>query len=309
MSTISEAQSKLVHSVINYISTEYEKIFHNKYREYIDLFTLVASQTLDLIANCDAPYHNLEHTLEVTLVGQEIFYGKYTCEEQVSPQEWIDYMISLLCHDIGYVKGICSCDRPAESTFATGINDALITLPATATGASLTPYHVDRSKLFVVENFSTYKLINIDVIQLNIELTRFPVPKDKLYKDILGFPGLTRAADLIGQLSDPSYLSKLPALFAEFEEIGTNKILGYAEPKDLRAGYPRFYWHVVSMYLTHSIRYLETTRSGKAILENLYGNRATVEKELDNFYNKKSNVFDRMSNLFQQFNKKILQRT
>jgi len=304
MGIISEAQSKSIHSFIHYISIEYEKIFNNEYREYIELFTLIASQTLEKIANCDAPYHNLEHTIGVTLVGQEIIYGKYTCEELVSPQEWINYMISLLCHDIGYVKGICSGDRPAENTFATGIGHDLITLPAAATGASLTPYHVDRGKLFIAENFSSYKLINLDAIELNIELTRFPAPKDELHNDIIGFPGLTRAADLIGQLSDPCYLSKLPALFSEFEEIGTNKFLGYNNPKDLRAGYPRFYWHVVSLYLTHSIRYLETTQAGKAILENLYGNRATVEKELDRFYNEKSNIFNRIPDLFKKFNKK-----
>ena len=47
-------------------------------------------------------------------------------------------------------------------------------------------------------------------------------------------PGLVRAADLIGQLADVNYLRKIPPLFAEFNEIGTNKKLGYRNPANQR---------------------------------------------------------------------------
>jgi hypothetical protein len=53
-----------------------------------------------------------------------------------------------------------------------------------------------------------------------------------------------RAADLIGQLADPHYLRKLPALFYEFLETGTAARLGYNTPGDLRDGYPAFFWQV-----------------------------------------------------------------
>jgi hypothetical protein len=296
MTVIPEAQSKLIYHCIKYLTTEYQYIYGDKHREYLDLFSLIALQILEAIANCDAPYHNLEHTVQVVLVGQEILYGKLLCKEQVSAREWLNFIVSLLCHDIGYLKGICSQDRMAEHTFATGVDGGSINISPIATGASLTPYHVDRGKLFVIENFSKYELIDLEIIQLNIELTRFPVPKDHLYQDTLNFPGLTRGADLIGQLSDPSYLFKLPALFSEFEEVGSNKFLGYSNSKDLRAGYPRFYWHIVSLYLKDSIRYLEMSPSGCAILDNLYGNRTTVEKELDCLYNgSKTNIFKNWS--------------
>ncbi|MCU0546689.1 MAG: metal-dependent phosphohydrolase [Oscillatoriaceae cyanobacterium Prado104] len=296
MTPILQAQSKLISQCIKYLSTEYEFIYGEKYREYLDLLYCIAAQTLEAIANCDAPYHNLEHTVQVVLVGQEILYGKYLCGELVSPRDWLNFIVSLLCHDIGYLKGICSQDRIAEHTFASGVDGGSVTISSTATGASLTPYHVDRSKLFVTENLSQYSSIDLDIILLNIELTRFPVPQDDLHQDTINFPGLTRGADLIGQLSDPSYLAKLPALFSEFEETGSNKFLGYSSSKDLRAGYPRFYWHGVSLYLKDSIRYLEMSPSGCAILANLYGNRTTVEKELDRFYNdRQNNIFKSLS--------------
>jgi hypothetical protein len=49
------------------------------------------------------------------------------------------------------------------------------------------------------------------VIKRNIELTRFPVPADEDHQDTTNFPGLIRAADLIGQMSDPRYLQKISA--------------------------------------------------------------------------------------------------
>ncbi len=300
MTIIPKIQAKLIHSCMNYLSIEYQHIYGGKYQEYLELFNLIATQTLTAIAGCDSAYHNLEHTVQVVLVGQEIIHGKYVCEEPISPQEWLEYIVSLLCHDIGYRKGICRDDRVEEYRFVTGINSDHITLDSTATGASLTPYHVDRGKLFVAENFSDYKLINLETIQLNIELTRFPAPKDELHQDTIDFPGLTRGADLIGQLSDPYYLAKLPALFSEFEEIGSNKVLGYSDSKDLRAGYPRFYWHVISLYLKHSIRYLEMTQTGQAILANLYGNRTVVEKELDRLYNSDHNLWTDLLNWFKK---------
>src|SRR5262245_61058516 len=65
---------------------------------------------LENIANSDALYHNVEHTIMVTLVGQEILKGKHLREGRVTPSDWLHFIISLLCHDIGYVRGVCRDD-------------------------------------------------------------------------------------------------------------------------------------------------------------------------------------------------------
>jgi len=57
------------------------------------------------------------------------------------------------------------------------------------------------------------------------------------------------AAGLIGQLGDPHYLRKANALCYEFEEVGTNKQLGYASPADLTDLYPQFYWSSISPHI------------------------------------------------------------
>ena len=92
-------------------------------------------------------------------------------------------------------------------------------------------------------------------------------------------PALVRAADLIGQLSDPRYLQKISALFYEFEETGQNKKLGYNNPGDLRQGYPKFYWNVVYSYVKDAIAYLNLTQQGKQILANLSANVFRVEHD------------------------------
>ena len=47
----------------------------------------------------------------VTLVGQEILRGKHVSVGGISPRDWLHFIISLLCHDIGYVRGICQGDE------------------------------------------------------------------------------------------------------------------------------------------------------------------------------------------------------
>ncbi len=61
---------------------------------------------LEIISNSDALYHNVEHTILVALVGQEILRGKHIKEGKVLPIDWLHCIISLVCHDIGYVKGV-----------------------------------------------------------------------------------------------------------------------------------------------------------------------------------------------------------
>ena len=282
--TPQNAQTKLIPHCVKHLQSGYCALFGDRDPAYADAIEPIATRVLAAIAQCDAPYHNLEHTLQVVLVGEEILSGKHRCEEPISPSEWFNFIVSLLCHDIGYLKGICRDDCPEKGVFVTGVEDKHIILSPEATGASLTPCHVDRGKLFVAEALNDYPTLDVATVQRNIELTRFPVPKQTPYEDTLQFPGLARAADLIGQLADPAYLMKLPALFREFEETGANKFLGYHNSQELRAGYPRFYWQNVSLYLKHGIRYLEMTQAGQATLANLYGNRSQVEKELDRFY-------------------------
>lgn len=269
----------IIDTCVKNLETGFHSTYGNLKSDYCELITWATHMALENIANSDALYHNIEHTVLVTLVGQEILWGKHICEGSVSCEDWLHVIISLLCHDIGYIKGICRQDQPEQGLYATGIDNGMIILPTGATDASLTPYHVDRGKQFIDEHFGNHLLIDTEQIKHNIELTRFPVPADQDHQDTVNYPGLVRAADLIGQLADPRYLQKISALFYEFEEIGKNQILGYRNPGDLRRNYPNFYWNVVYPYIKPALPYLERSLSGKQILANLYGNVFRVEHQ------------------------------
>src|SRR5438874_1337423 len=82
--------------------------------------------------------------------------------------------------------------------------------------AELAPYHVDRSKLFVVERFDAVEWLDAPRIARAIEYTRFPYVASQQddADDLQEEEGLLlRAADLIGQLGDPNYMRKANALF------------------------------------------------------------------------------------------------
>ncbi|NJK79661.1 MAG: metal-dependent phosphohydrolase, partial [Chloroflexaceae bacterium] len=94
--------------------------------DYADIIGWVGNMALENIANSNALYHNIEHTVFVTLVGQEILRGKHIRYGGTTPEDWLHFIISLVCHDIGYVKGICQQDVVVERIYATGLNDETV---------------------------------------------------------------------------------------------------------------------------------------------------------------------------------------
>jgi hypothetical protein len=269
----------MIHDSVQRLKMGYRQTYGDLKPEYAELIAQFAAMTLAAIAHTDALYHDVEHTILVTLVGQEILLGKQLQEGTVAPEDWVHFILALLCHDIGYIRGICQQDQPNQQRFTTGVGTGQVAIAPGATDAILTPYHVDRSKRFVAEQFAAYHLLDVKRIQHIIELTRFPIPKDHLHQDTTGYPGLARAADLIGQLADPHYLEKLPALFHEFAETGAHKALGYQHPGDLRLGYPTFFSTVVYPLIQPAICYLQVTQVGRQTLNGLYTNVAIVEQE------------------------------
>ncbi|KAL9655167.1 hypothetical protein ABK040_008942 [Willaertia magna] len=270
--------SILADNFIEQLKLGYERTYGNLHQNYKEIIVWAALSIIDIISNSDALYHNIEHTMHVTLVGQEILRGKHIKQGGVTPEDWLHCIISLLCHDIGYCKGVCKKDNKDLGIFATGKGDETVKIGDDKTDASLTPYHVDRGKLFVKERFDNHCIINVEKIQRNIELTRFPVPLDEDHKDTENFPGIVRGADLIGQMSDYRYIQKVAALFYEFEETGVNSRLGYSSPGDLRRKYPTFYWKSVYPYIKPSLDYLDSTQQGKAFASSLYANVFSLEQ-------------------------------
>ena len=267
----------VIEAFVGELQRMYERTYGVLEPSYPGIIGFFGRLALENIANSDAAYHDVNHTIMVTLVGQEILRGRHISVGGVTPREWLHSIVSLLCHDIGYVRGICRGD--GDGRYVTNLAGDTVGVPDGSTDAAMTPYHVARSKIFVRERFGKVALSQLDtlVIEANIEHTRFPVPKDELHEVTGDFPGLLRAADLIGQLADINYLRKTSALFNEFRETGMSEILKYNSAADLRANYPQFFWQVVRPYIEDALRYLRVTQDGKLWIANLYANVFSME--------------------------------
>ena len=140
----------------------------------------------------------------------------------------------------------------------------------------MNPYHVDRSKLFVLERMGgSTAIVDAERIAAAIECTRFP---SDMERPVTEEGALVRAADLIGQLGDPSYLRKAFALFCEFRETGLDKSLGYTSPSDVIERYPDFFWKTISPHLGLALRYLSVTDNGRGWIARLDSNVLAAER-------------------------------
>jgi hypothetical protein len=259
----------------SYLAEQLNRRFGSTDAGLTQLIPSLSKLALDCIGNSDALYHNVEHTMLVTLAGYEIMSGRALLMP-TSASDYAHVIAACLFHDIGYVRGIlkgdgvegCVIDASGRKT----------TLARGSSDAALIPYHVDRSKLFVMDRIEKGKLLDAARIANAIECTRFPPPPNRKDNEE-GF--LVRAADLIGQLGDPRYLRKANALYYEFEEVGMNRQLGYTSPADLTDQYPQFYWSSVAVYVQPAIRYLNVTSSGRQWIATLYSNLFRAERELN----------------------------
>jgi len=263
------------HKLGNFLTRDFRRIFGSMHDDDAERLGSAARSTIELLARSDALYHDYEHTLQVTMVGCDILHGMMV-SQRIEPEDYSHLIVACLLHDIGYVRGVLSGDT--ETEFVIDGKGNKITLPRGASDAALTPYHVDRSKLFALERLE--KVPNIDAARVAaaIEMTRFPVPQDREEKSESLEPKLVQAADFIGQLGDPLYSRKANALYYEFEEIGTNRQLGYSSPADIIERYPSFFWNCVSMHLDDGIKYLSMTASGRQWIANLHHHILCAER-------------------------------
>ena len=234
---------------IDKLEQKRQETFPESPPDYIDIISDAVFTSLNLISRSDALYHDVEHTCLVTLCGLEIFAGKKILEGELKPEDWLHYTIALLFHDVGYIKNILPGDD--ETGQMINVYGDKYQIEYGATDASLTPYHVERGKLFIQER-QWNNAINKDLLSRLISFTQFPIPeraKDSNNEDsnFNELAELVGSADLIGQLADPMYDIMIPRLYREFEETGSAEKMGYSTPGDLRRGYPSFFINFVKL--------------------------------------------------------------
>ena len=248
--------------------------FDSSQTSFVEIVPAAARTALECIGNSDALYHNVEHTLLVTLAACDILRGR-ALHTQMASGDYAHVIIACLAHDIGYVRGLFR-DDDADG-FVIDSTGTKVTLPRGSSDAGLMPYHVDRSKLYVMQRINGNMPLDKQRIANAIEGTRFPSREGQEFDEEAS---IVRAADFIGQLGDPNYIRKANALYHEFEEVGMNRQLGYESPADIVDRYPQFYWNIVAPHIQTEIRHLNMTSSGRQWIASLYANVFRAEREI-----------------------------
>ena len=102
MITIPELAAEALGS---HLAQHMSRRFGSSDAELIEIVQSAATLALDCIGNSDALYHNVEHTMLVTLVGYDILTGRRLLTE-TSASDYAHVIVACLFHDIGYVRGI-----------------------------------------------------------------------------------------------------------------------------------------------------------------------------------------------------------
>src|SRR4051794_23280839 len=165
MITIPELTAQALGS---FLAAETRVRFGASQAELAELLPYAARLALECIGNSDALYHDIEHSMLVTLVGHDILVGR-GLQRQTTPRDYANFIVACLTHDIGYVRGVVQGDE--EASFVADVSGRMIELPTGSSDAALAPYHVDRSKLFVIERFDGVEWVDAARIAKAIEYT------------------------------------------------------------------------------------------------------------------------------------------
>jgi hypothetical protein len=132
----------------SFLASDIKDRFGSSHARLAELIPFAARLALECIGNSDALYHNVEHTMLVTLVGHDIFKGR-ALSQRSTPTDYANFIVACLTHDIGYVRGVVKGDK--DDGYVVDGGGRKISLPRGSSDAALAPYHVERSKLFVLD--------------------------------------------------------------------------------------------------------------------------------------------------------------
>jgi hypothetical protein len=153
---------------------------------------------------CDLHYHDLEHTLQVTLCFSRLMAGRCKAGVQpvVAPRQFELGLAGALLHDIGYLKLLSD---------------------HSGTGAKYTYTHVMRSCAFAAGYLPTQgvTLSELEGVLGGIKCTGTSMEVARMYfhdpvERLIGYAIAT--SDYLAQMAAPDYPDELEILFREFDE-------------------------------------------------------------------------------------------
>src|SRR5215471_873528 len=79
--------------------------FGSAQERLVEMVPSIARIALKCIGNSDALYHNVEHTMLVTLAGHDIMRVR-ALHTHMPAEDYAHVIVACLTHDIGYVRGL-----------------------------------------------------------------------------------------------------------------------------------------------------------------------------------------------------------
>jgi hypothetical protein len=187
---------------------------------------------------CDTAYHDVQHTLDVTLAMARLIDGYERARtkgmESFSAELFQLGVVTALCHDIGYLRE----ERDTQAQ-----NGAEYTLTHVSRGAQFLRDYLPKLGLGGLGDAAA-SLIHFTGYEIPVSKIQVPDPKFRVLGNLLG------SADIISQMSDRCYLEKCrDRLYPEFlaagiarrrDAEGREQVL-YASGDDLVLKTPGFY--------------------------------------------------------------------
>src|ERR1700731_1745113 len=93
-----------------FLAADTKDRFGSSHARLAEIIPFAARLALECIGNSDALYHNVEHTMLVTLAGHDIFKGRALLTPS-TPADYSNFIVACLTHDIGYVRGVVKGDE------------------------------------------------------------------------------------------------------------------------------------------------------------------------------------------------------
>ena len=79
-------QNLIIERFVQELKTAYQQTYNSIEPQYANTLEWTGRLALENISNSDALYHNVDHTIMVTMVGQAILKGKHLREGGVTPK-------------------------------------------------------------------------------------------------------------------------------------------------------------------------------------------------------------------------------
>ena len=214
----------------------------------------------------DCLYHNLDHLVQVVQVGQDILRGKILRDGTVTAEDWLHFVAALCLFQVGFSRDLLTGDSGGRCVVAA--DGRVVELPDSATDARLWPWFADRGMLFVLGFYPAGGPLDGARLAGLIDFARFPPAQDTL-AEIATYPGLVRAAHLIGATADPFFEHKLKAIAIELQESGLLGELGYSDTTQFRDKFLGLFWSVLDPLIADGVALLSFTTSGREWLASL----------------------------------------